>query len=97
MDATRAQNLEHYSLQFPARRKRGKPKPIRLVSATYSSATDTVTLTLGGPLALNRPIQLTVLGTPPGGLTDTDGNFLGGQNNGGARRNTVLILNPKSL
>jgi hypothetical protein len=51
---------------------------IKLRKASYSAASETVTLTLRKALALKKPVQLVVNGTPPSGLQDTLGRFLDG-------------------
>jgi hypothetical protein len=54
---------------------------IKLKSALYSAAGNTVTLTPKKAFALTKPVQLVVKGTPPSGLQDTLGRFLGGGTN----------------
>jgi hypothetical protein len=42
--------------------KKARPKPIRLVSASYSPNTHTVTLIPQGKLNFNTPLKLTISG-----------------------------------
>jgi hypothetical protein len=69
--------------------------PIR--SASYDAATETVTLRPVHRLPLRRTYMLTVLGTPPGGLTDTGGVFLDGAGTGRPGSDYVAVIDRKSL
>jgi hypothetical protein len=100
MDAARAQSLAEYHLVRvgPDHRtgtKHDRAIPIR--SARYDAATDTVTLRPIHRLPLRRTYMLTVLGTPPGGLTDTAGVFLDGAGTGRPGSDYVALINRKSL
>ena len=53
-------------------------KVIKLRSAAYSAANDTVTLTPKKPFSLSKAVQLQVDGTSPSGLQDTFGRFIDG-------------------
>ena len=77
LDPSRAQDVANYQLvQFDAK---GHPThPIRLVSATYDPATNTVVLRPSRRVYLYGHYQLTVNGSTPNGLTDTSGVYLGG-------------------
>jgi hypothetical protein len=54
---------------------------IKLKSAVYNPATDSVTLTPKKPFALTRPVQLVVVGVPPSGLQDSYGRLIDGGEN----------------
>jgi hypothetical protein len=54
---------------------------IKLKSASFNAANDTVTLTPKKAFALTKPVQLVVNGTPPSGLHDSFGRFIDGGNN----------------
>ncbi len=54
---------------------------IKLRSAVYSKANDTVALKPKNAFALSKPIQLQINGTPPSGLLDSFGRFINGGNN----------------
>ncbi len=49
---------------------------IKLKSAVYNPATDSVTLTPKKAFALTKPVQLVVDGVPPSGLQDSYGRFI---------------------
>jgi len=65
---------------------------IKLRSAVYSGATDTVALTPAKPFALTKPVQLIVYGTGSNGLKDTYRRFIDGANHGRAGSNAIVIL-----
>jgi hypothetical protein len=67
-------------------------KVIRLKSAAFNSATDTVTLTLIKPFALSNSVQLKVNGSPPSGLEDTSGLLIDGNHDGQPGGNAVAVL-----
>ena len=53
---------------------------VKLRSAVYNAANDTVTLTPKKALALSKPVQLQINGEPPSGLQDSLGRFIDGGN-----------------
>jgi hypothetical protein len=59
LDATNAENVAHYQVTQPG--KKGKTSIIPVLTATYSSATNAVTLTLGN-FNQKKPLQLTATG-----------------------------------
>jgi hypothetical protein len=65
---------------------------VKLRSAVYNSATNSVTLTPRKAFALTKPVQLVITGTPPSGLQDTSGQFIDGANNGQAGSNAVIMI-----
>jgi hypothetical protein len=79
VDATAAQNPGIYRLATAG--KKGSftaknAKAIPLKSAVYSTASDSVTLTLKKPFKLSKTIQLQVNGLSPSGLTDRHGRLM---------------------
>ncbi len=70
---------------------------IKLKSAMYTSAVDTVTLTPKTPFTLAKPVQLVVSGTGASGLRDTYGRLIDGDDNGQAGSNAVAILTKKGV
>jgi Right handed beta helix region len=100
MDATRADNRANYRLAraSPADRpaaKHDRAIPIRY--ARYNAASQTVTIRPIHRLPLRRTFLLTVVGTPPGGLTNTSGVFLDGAGTGQPGSDYTGIINRKSL
>ena len=73
MNATKADTLANYRLAW-AGATDDHAIPIR--SVRYNAASRTVTLRPIQRLPLDGTVLLTVLGTPPGGLTNTSGIFL---------------------
>ena len=67
-------------------------KVIRLKSAAYNSANDTVTLIPSKPFAVTKPVQLQISGQPPEGLQDGSGRLIDGDHNGTPGGDTVAIL-----
>jgi hypothetical protein len=65
---------------------------IKLRSAVYNSATDTVTLTPASPFAQTNPVQLVVFGTGPTGLQDSHGRLIDGNHDGRPGGNAVAVL-----
>jgi hypothetical protein len=65
---------------------------IKLKSAAYSTANDTVTLTPKVEFARRMTVRLEVDGVPPSGLQDTDGRYIDGDQNGTAGGNAIAIL-----
>jgi len=66
-------------------------KVIKIRSAVYHSANDSVTLT-PIPFGLSRPVELIVFGKSPNGLQDTEGRFIDGNHDGVAGGNAVAII-----
>ena len=66
-------------------------KMIKIKSAAYNSANDSVTLT---PLAfgLGRKVELVVFGSGSHGLMDAEGRYIDGDHNGSAGGNAVAII-----
>jgi hypothetical protein len=85
MDAPRSQNPGNYRLVGAGPDHRLGTKDDRVIpirGVRYDPATWTVAVQPSRSLALSQPYELTVIGTPPGGLTDTSGAFLDGAGTG---------------
>jgi hypothetical protein len=67
---------------------------IKLRSAVYAPASDSVTLTLKKPLILKKAAQLQINGSTPAGLHDAFGRLIDGDRNGTAGGNAVVVLSP---
>jgi hypothetical protein len=67
-------------------------RAIKLRSAVYDSADDSVTLIPNKPFALTKPVQLVIDGQPPSGLQDASGRFIDGAGTGTPGSNAVAIL-----
>ena len=65
---------------------------IKLKSAVYNAASDSVTLTPKKAFALTKPVQLLVDGEPPSGLEDSLGRLIDGDHNGTAGGNAVALI-----
>ena len=70
---------------------------IRVKSAIYNSATDSVTLSLGQQLVLRKTYRLTVNGTAPSGLTNPEGLLLDGAGTGVPGSNFVTTITQNNL
>jgi hypothetical protein len=93
LDAASAEDLANYRLTVA-----GQARPIPLIAATYDAATETVTLQPNRLLPLRRRYELTVVGTPPGGVKGADGQFLdGGEGQGGRGSNYVTTITRRNL
>jgi uncharacterized protein YjdB len=96
VNTAEAQSSKTYSLTTAGKNGSftGKTaKVIKIRSASYLAASDTVTLTPNAPFALAKPVQLVIDGKPPLGLKDRFGRFIDGADNGRAGSNGVVILN----
>jgi hypothetical protein len=65
---------------------------IRLSSAVFDPTNDTIMLTPRKAFALNKPVELTINGTPPAGLQDTSGQLIDGDGNGTPGGNAVALI-----
>ena len=95
VNAAEADNPAIYRLKLPG--KKGSytaknAKMIKLKSAAYDSADDSVTLIPTIPFALKKPVQLLIDGQPPSGLQDGSGRFIDGAHTGTPGGNAVAIL-----
>ena len=95
VNAAQADNVANYRLatangkgSFTA-----KNSPVlKLRSAVFNPANDTVTLTPRKAFALTKPVELTINGTPPSGLQDSSGQLIDGDDNGTAGGNAVAVI-----
>ena len=95
VNATEAQNVATYRLATAG--KKGSfdaknAKLIKLKSAVYNAASNTVTLTPKKAFALTKPVQLRVNGQSPSGLQDSSGRLIDGDHDGTAGGNAVALL-----
>src|SRR5262249_48235554 len=97
LDPASAQNPHNYKL---ARMGGGS---IKIRSIVYNASALTVTLSPSRLLKLHQSYRLTVIGTPPTGVTDTTGKFLDGALTGQPGSNFVatvtafdLVIPPKA-
>ena len=65
---------------------------LKLRSAVYNTANNTVALTLKKPFVLSKPVELIVNGQPPAGLEDSSGRLIDGNHDGQAGGNAVAVL-----
>ncbi len=101
VNATEADETRTYRLAKPGKRGSYTAKNaavIKLKSALYTGANDTVALTPVRPFALNKPVQLLVYGTGATALRDTYGRPIDGAKNaiailskGGARIEAIAL------
>ena len=91
LDPASAQDVTNYIIIDP----HGHRVPIS--SAVYDPATLTVTLHPCRRLNFHYGYKLTVIGTAPSGLTDTQGLLLDGNNDGKPGGNFVTVLNRHNL
>jgi predicted phosphodiesterase len=89
MNSSSVQNPNHYTLATIPANKKQKSKPVPIASATYNSGAFTVTLVTRKPLALNPPLELTILGA---GILDDLGRPLAGDDSGMPGSNAVVTL-----
>jgi hypothetical protein len=101
VNATQADNTGIYQLAYPDKSGSYTGKNavvVKLHSASYSAATNTVTLTPRQPFALKaRPLQLVIDGTSPSGLQDIVGRYLDGADNGQAGSNAVVSISKNGV
>ena len=95
VNAAEADNLATYRLATAG--KKGSftaknAKVIKLKSASYDAADNTVALTPKKAFALTKAVQLEVDGLPPSGLQDSIGRYIDGGHNGTAGGNAVAII-----
>jgi hypothetical protein len=65
---------------------------LKLRSAVFNPANDTVTLTPKKAFALTRAVELTIFGTAPPGLRNSSRLFIDGEGNGTAGSNAVVLI-----
>ena len=72
LDSASAQNPLNYTLT------NARGRSFRIASVTYNPSALTVTISPATRLNVHQSYHLTVIGTPPAGVTDTSGNLLDG-------------------
>ena len=98
-----AEDLSNYSLVGPMHREGVHSGSVQIGSAVYDPAAQTVTLALVGRWNIHLRWQLTVNGTPPGGVKGPSGAMLDGTARGGsvsvttAGSNYVTTISMRSL
>ncbi len=95
VNAAEADNLATYRLATAGKKGSFTAKNaqvIKLKSAVYDAADDTVTLIPKKAFALTKPVQLRIDGLPPSGLQDSSGRFIDGDDNGTSGSNAIAIL-----
>ena len=95
VDATEAQETGIYRLVTPGKHGSFTAKnagSIKLRSAVYDAASDTVTLTPKKAFSLSKPVELTINGNPPSGLQDTFGRLIDGDDDGTPGGNAAAVL-----
>jgi uncharacterized repeat protein (TIGR01451 family) len=99
LDAARAQDAANYGITLLGGPGLGGRRGlvVNVTGATYDPIARTVTLRLAQRLNLYSLYQLTVRGTPPGGLTSADGGQLDGQGSGVPGSNYVSTISRSSL
>ena len=65
---------------------------LKLRSAVFNPANDTVTITPKKAFALTKAVELTINGTAPSGLQDSTGQLIDGADNGTAGSNAVALI-----
>ena len=65
---------------------------VTIKSVTYSSASDSVKITLAKPVSTSDSLRLTINAQPPSGLQGTDGQFLNEAASGTPGANAVIYL-----
>jgi hypothetical protein len=65
---------------------------LKLRSAVFNPANDTVTITPKKAFALAKAVELTINGTAPSGLQDSTGQLIDGADNGTAGSNAVALI-----
>jgi hypothetical protein len=86
LDPASAVNLNNYRITDPAGRS------VRIRSAVFDAATNTVTLRPVDRINLHHTYQLTVVGTGPDGIRNTQGELLDGANTGSADSDYTAAL-----
>jgi cyclophilin family peptidyl-prolyl cis-trans isomerase len=96
LNSTLAERSNIYRLGYPNRAgvvRAGNSSAVRVRSARYNMATDSVMLALNKPLALaSRALDLVIDGQSPSGLQDVVGRYLDGADNGQTGTNAVVSI-----
>ena len=91
LDPVTADYVHNYHLDGP------HGHPVRIIKAVYSASADTVTLEPKVRLNLRKSYKLTVVGSKPTGLADTEGYLLGGKSKSQPGSNYVASVNGSLL
>ena len=95
VNAAEADNIANYRLAT-ANGKRSftamNSPVLKLRSALFNPANDTVTLTPKKAFALTKAVELTIRGMAPLGLQDSSGQFIDGDDDGAAGSNAVALI-----
>ena len=100
LNASTAQNVAEYVLTTAGKKgvhKTAKGNSLALSSAAYDRARQEVTLTPSKPFALTNPVQLVVNGAQPGGLQDSSGRFIDGNNDGVGGDNGQFVITRRGV
>jgi len=100
VNAAKAGLIGTYRLATPGKKGSYTAKNagiIKLRSALYNAAENTVTLTPKKAFALTKPVQMLIYGIGPTALQDSDGGFIDGDHNGVAGGNAVAIVAKKGV
>jgi plastocyanin len=98
VNASEADNVGTYALTVAGKKGSFVTKNathLKLKSAVYNAALDTVTLTPKKAFALSKAVQVLIHGQPPGGLQDSLGRFIDGNVEGQASDDGVFVLTKK--
>jgi hypothetical protein len=95
VDTSDAQETGIYRLVTPGKNGSFAAKnagSIKLRSALYNGATDTIKITPRKPFALSKAVELVINATAPSGLQDTSGRLIDGADNGTPGSDAVAVL-----
>jgi hypothetical protein len=100
LNASEAQSTAEYRLANPG--KKGSftaknAKLIKLRSALYNPANDSVTLTPRKAFSLVKPVQVRVDGLAAGGLQDSLGRLIDGDHDGTPGGNAIAVIKAKGV
>ena len=98
LNAAEAASVAEYSLTMAGRKGSftvKTAKKLKLLSAVYNPANNTVALTPKKKFVVTKPVQLVVNGLPPSGLEDTYGRLIDGNDNGQPGSNAVALIKAK--
>ena len=91
LDPAPATKLSNYTITGP------NGKRVKVAAASYNATTHTVTLRPAQQLNLHKTFVLTINGTAPSGLTNTDGLLLDGASTGQPGSNYVTSITSSNL
>jgi hypothetical protein len=100
VNGTEAQSTVEYRLANPGKKGSFTAKNARIIklrSAIYNPANDSVTLTPRKPFKLAKPVQFRVNGSAPGGLEDSLGRLIDGDHNGSPGGDAIAVIKAKGV